>query len=660
MNAAASKKDPFKNIRLLKYLINSVCKYFFISQEYRKQFTLLLSQLLLLLLIFAAVCLYTDIFDFKEIPYYLPLHSLMETASIVVSMMVFAVGWRPSGHNFPGNVSLLACLFFFVGLLDFSHTASYLGMPDFVSPNDAQKQLNFWLAARLLGALALLVVSARPWRPRRFSASRYVLFLLLLVGVILLNWMVIFHQSWLPDTFIPGLGLTSFKKNFEYSIMIINIITAIILFSKMKNQNNFNVVPLFGAVVVMAMSEYMFTLYTTMVGAYNVFGHIYKVISYLFIYRAIVLQVIDEPYKALQASEERFRHIFELAPIGMVTNRLDGQFTLVNQAFCSMLGYRREDLESMTFYDVTHPEDKNLTDADRQKLITGEIVSYQREKRYLRKDNKVVVGVVTSSILETDQQGNVSFIAQVEDITARKQLEENLQRSSAEIAQFSQVLAHHLQEPVRLQLCFAERLKSLISEEGFSAEVRQALAFIVDGAAYSRNILRDVQLYLDLTRSCGGGRYCDAALAVRQAQDQLAAKILDAGALIVCGSLPPLFIDPDRLVELLVALLENSLTYRHPDVRPVITIRALEAKGGALLVLEDNGPGIPEKFRERVFNAFERLHPEQNQAGTGIGLALVRKILESYGGRVWIEGREAGGTRVLFSLPNTQELDHEM
>lgn len=87
--------------------------------------------------------------EFKGIPNYLPLHTFLESVSIVASMMVFAAGWNSNSRNLSGNIVLLACASFAVGLLDFSHTISYGGMPDFISPNDAQKHLNFWLSARL-------------------------------------------------------------------------------------------------------------------------------------------------------------------------------------------------------------------------------------------------------------------------------------------------------------------------------------------------------------------------------------------------------------------------------------------------------------------------------------------------------------------------------
>ncbi len=132
---------------------------------------------------------------------------------------------------------------------------------------------------------------------------------------------------------------------------------------------------------------------------------------------------------ALRDSEERFRRIMDHAPIGMATTALDGHILQVNQAFCAMLGYRRDELEKLTFLDVTHPDDKNISTADRQKLLDGELESYRLEKRYIRKDGHIVWGLLSSN-LERNNLGNPPyFIAQVEDITERKYKENELRLS---------------------------------------------------------------------------------------------------------------------------------------------------------------------------------------------------------------------------------------
>jgi PAS domain-containing protein len=294
------------------------------------------------------------------IPGYLPLHALFETVSIVVAMLVFAVGWNSRSRDLPGNVVLLACVFFAIGWLDFSHTLSYKGMPDFYTANDAQKQLNFWLSARFLASFVLLVVAIRAWNPLRSSATRFVLMGALLGLVVFINWLVLFHQDWLPDTFIPGQGLTPLKKNLEYLFICFNLLTAVILWMKMRTKQTFNVINLFAAVCVMAMSEFFFTLYTTMTGGYNIWGHVYKVISYYFIYRAIVVEVIDSPYSKLEQATLKLNTALRASNAGLWDWDLRSNEVDFSAEWKAQLGYADSELENnfATWESLLHPDDK--------------------------------------------------------------------------------------------------------------------------------------------------------------------------------------------------------------------------------------------------------------------------------------------------------------
>ncbi len=277
----------------------------------------------------------------KGIDYYLPLHVLMETVSIVIAMMVFAVGWNSHSGKTAGNLVLLACLFFAIGWLDFSHTVSYGGMPDFLSPNGPDKQLNFWIVARLMAAFALLLVTLHPWDRLISKSRKNVLFITLMVGVLVLNWVVINYQDELPDLFIPGQGLTPLKKNLEYLCIVISLVAMLLLWVKMRHPLAFNAPLLFAAAGVMAMSEFYFTLYTTMTGAYNVLGHVYKVISYLIIYRAVVVESIERPYLQLTQARKNLALAVEASSTGMIMVDEKGIITLTNAKTDAMFGYDR-------------------------------------------------------------------------------------------------------------------------------------------------------------------------------------------------------------------------------------------------------------------------------------------------------------------------------
>jgi diguanylate cyclase (GGDEF)-like protein/PAS domain S-box-containing protein len=142
---------------------------------------------------------------------------------------------------------------------------------------------------------------------------------------------------------------------------------------------------------------------------------------------------VEDRTRRLKESESRFRHILENAPIGMSIASLDGRLIQVNQALCSMLGYEKNELEKLTFHDITHPEDLSLSLVNAQQLLDGKVSSYQFEKRYLRKDGQAVWAQIYSSIERDDSGAPLYFIVQIENITERKQAEELLRKSSEEI-----------------------------------------------------------------------------------------------------------------------------------------------------------------------------------------------------------------------------------
>jgi diguanylate cyclase (GGDEF)-like protein/PAS domain S-box-containing protein len=368
--------------------------------------------------------------DAQPFPHYLPLHMLMETASIVVSMMVFIVGWNARGAARSGNVVGLACCFLAVGALDFLHMVSYVGMPDLVAVNDAQKHLNFWLAARVLAAGGLLAVAVRRWRPFASDATRYWLLGASVAGVLVLSWLVLWHQAWLPDTFIPGRGLTALKKNTEYLVIGINLATAGLLLARIGRPQPFKAVLLFGAVVTMAMGEFFFTLYTTMTGSYNVLGHLYKTLSYLFIYRAVVVEAIDMPYNALAQLQERLSFALQASNTGLWDWDLDSDEIYLSPEWKAQLGYGEDALSNSlaTWESLLHPQDRAAAWQTVRDYLASGRVRYENAYR-LRHADGGYRWILARGERHGDG-GNVHLLGSHVDITAQKQIEQALRSES--------------------------------------------------------------------------------------------------------------------------------------------------------------------------------------------------------------------------------------
>lgn len=386
-------------------------------------------RMLVFLLILAAIQLAAWLLptwpEFKGIPYYLALHEVLEVSSIVFSMMIFAVGWNTKDRALPGNVVLLASVYVWIGVLDFLHTMNYGGMPEFLSPNDAQKHLNFWLSARFSTAIALLLVSIRPWTSTATASIRYGAFGIMGTVTAVISWIVFYHQSWLPDTFIVGQGLTPFKKNTEYLVMVIHLITGAFFLRQFRNGKGMNVVLLFGAVCTLSMSEFFFTLYTTMTGSYNVLGHIYKVIADILIYRAIVVQVIEQPLTLVQRAQEKLRTIFNSVNDGIELISLDGRIVDMNQIDYQRMGYKKEEVfgESIEkFAPQAHAADfiKRLGQIDEEKSTTFETTR-------IRKDGVEIPVEISARRVYLDGESLILGVSR--DISERREWEAALRQS---------------------------------------------------------------------------------------------------------------------------------------------------------------------------------------------------------------------------------------
>jgi diguanylate cyclase (GGDEF)-like protein/PAS domain S-box-containing protein len=287
---------------------------------------------------------------------YLPLHTLLETIAIVIAMLVFAVGWNAYSEKIPGNIVLLSCAFFGVGILDFTHQMSYTGMPDFITPGSPDKSISFWLSARTLATAALLVAAIIPWRPFASALTRYVLLASVCILVFAIHWLYLFHDELMPVTFVQGKGLTPFKVYYEYVLITINLMTAFVLWMGMRKSISINVFGLFAAVCVMAMSEFFFTLYAVTTDIFNVLGHIYKVIAYLFIYHAIFVAEVRSPYRQLKASQDQLQATLDALPDLLFELDVDGRFVDYHNAYPGLLAMPAEEFLGKTVSEIMPAE----------------------------------------------------------------------------------------------------------------------------------------------------------------------------------------------------------------------------------------------------------------------------------------------------------------
>lgn len=359
---------------------------------------------------------------------YLPLHMLFETFAIVVSMLIFAVGWHAHNRNVPGNIVLLACAFFGIGMLGFAHMLSYAGMPDFVTPSNPEKAIDFWLMGRALATGSLLAAVIMPSRPFTSAATRHVLLTAVIAVTALAYWLVLLHQEEMPHTFIPGQGLTAFKIISEYAIITLNLAAALMLWIHRRKAHPFNKAALFGAACTMALGQFFFTLYAAVTDIFNLLGHVYVVIAYLFFYRAIFVAAMEAPYRQLQLSESKLRGTLNAIPDLMWLKDPEGVYLECNRSFERFFGAGKASIIGRTDYDF---QDKELADSFREhdrKAIAAGKPSINEEWLTFAEDGYRGLFETVKTPMHDDAGKLIGVLGIAHDITERKNNEAKIER----------------------------------------------------------------------------------------------------------------------------------------------------------------------------------------------------------------------------------------
>lgn len=236
-----------------------------------------------------------------------------------------------------------------------------------------------------------------------------------------------------------------------------------------------------------------------------------------------------------------------------------------------------------------------------------------------------------------------------------------LQRSNDQLRRFSEITAHHLQEPTRRLAIFARHLKRNLSLPPENNDAIEALDTIDAEARRLRNLLRDVEAWLAADQGMEAPEMTDAGQAATAAAANFQDALAHVGGEIRIGDLPDVFLDARRLQRVFMIAVDNAVRHRRAESETPLHIEISAESGPEAVTLRiaDNGPGIAPEFRERVFQVFERLYPQPGEVSTGVGLAILRRIAESVGGAAWIEGGAGGGTTVVVRLPSSIKIQRE-
>jgi light-regulated signal transduction histidine kinase (bacteriophytochrome) len=274
----------------------------------------------------------------------------------------------------------------------------------------------------------------------------------------------------------------------------------------------------------------------------------------------------------------------------------------------------------------------------------------------LHKNGRITPVLYNASVYRGESGEVIGLFAAARDITERKKAEEilkakieELARSNAELEQFAYVSSHDLQEPLRMISSYLQLLQRRY-EGNIDEKADKYIHFAVDGAFRMQNLINDLLEFSRVTTRAGETTPTDCELVLNQVLSNLDLYIKENRATVSYGHLPEVMADNIQLAQVFQNLIINGIKF-HSEEAPQICIAAEKKAKEWVFSVQDNGIGIDPQYSERIFEVFKRLHNKEEYPGTGIGLAVCKKIIEKHSGLIWVESELGRGSTFYFTLP---------
>jgi len=286
---------------------------------------------------------------------------------------------------------------------------------------------------------------------------------------------------------------------------------------------------------------------------------------------------------------------------------------------------------------------------------------YKLEARVKHKSGREIFINLSLSLVKDKLRKTTNIVGYSVDITQRKQNEEEiarqsreLRRSNAELEQFAYIASHDLKEPLRMVGSYVKLLSRRYKGK-IDKDADEFIAFALDGVVRMNDLINDLLNYSRVTSKAQKAESIDCNKLLEQTFIDLQVIIKENNALITYGSLPTIIAERTQMRQLIQNLILNAIKFRGAD-NPTIDIQAKKEANAWLFSVTDNGIGIKKQFFEHIFAIFRRLHPREEYEGSGMGLAICKRIVEHHGGRVWVESQEGVGSVFWFTIPITHEV----
>lgn len=359
--------------------------------------------------------------------------------------------------------------------------------------------------------------------------------------------------------------------------------------------------------------------------------------------------------KQAEAAMRELNAALENAAEGI--SRLDqqGRYITVNKAYAQMVGYQPFEMIGKDWKETVYPKDLDKLLVAYQKMLADGKVEV--EARGVRKDGSIFYKQLVMISAYDEQKQFTGHHCFMKDISDRKQAEEEIRkqsqeliRSNADLEQFAYVASHDLQEPLRMVTSYLQLLERRYKDK-LDANANEFIAYAVDGASRMQTLINDLLTFSRLGTRSQPFRIVNTSAILSDVLVNLKIAIEESGTVVTYDALPNLTGDPSQLSQLFQNLIGNAIKFRG-EIQPQIHIGVEFKDGQWLFLVRDNGIGIDPQYRDRIFLIFQRLHNRTKYSGTGIGLAICKKIVERHGGCLWVEPSPVQGSTFYFTIAN--------
>lgn len=362
-----------------------------------------------------------------------------------------------------------------------------------------------------------------------------------------------------------------------------------------------------------------------------------------------------DPLEATTRELNNIRRALDKSAIVAITDRA-GLITHVNDKFCDISGYSREELLGRNHRLINSGYHSPAFFAEMWRTISSGKI-WSNEIRNRTKGGSFY-WVNTTIVPFLDASGRpYQYVSIRFEVTSRKLAEEQLrvyadrlEKSNRELQDFASIAAHDLQEPVRKIQTFGDRLATRFREQ-LSGDARDSLDRMLNSTRRMKRLIDDLLTYSRVTTQALPFEPTDLNRVLRDVLSDLEIRLEQTGGRVVVGPLPTVEADPSQMHQLFLNLLGNALKFYKKDQPPQVTVDARLEQDHCVISVADHGIGFDEKYLDRIFTIFQRLHGRQEFEGTGVGLAVCRRIAERHGGMITAKSRLGQGATFLVTLP---------